>query len=87
MILSFLNFFPINKAVNVIGKKSKKADNDGKTGDLCPACKRPEKDQDHIIGGIGNCKVRAAPEGQIDSNKACRHGQGTRKQIGGTKIF
>ena len=69
---------PADVAVDVVCEKGRKTDHHRNVPDVLSACKGPQDDQDQIVGRIGQRKIGAAPEGQVDGQKAGghRHGAG-----------
>ena len=69
--LPFFHPVPADIAVNIVHQKHDKADHYGKIGNILHRRQPPEDDQDDIIGGIGEGKIRTSSESEIHSKKTC----------------
>ena len=63
--LLFLHPLPVYEPVQVIDQEHNEADQDGNVCDILHSGQRPQDDQHHIVGGIGQCKIRTPAEGQV----------------------
>ena len=83
--LPFLHPLPADEAVQIIHEEHHKADDDGKVADVLHCRQCPQDDQHHVVGGVGQGKIRAAAEGQVDGGEAGGHGQGAGDDVGGVE--
>ena len=85
--LSFLHFAPVQKAVQIVGKEHHKTDDDGKIGKIFDGGERPQHDEHDVVRGVGERIIGAAAEGQVHREKARRHRDGARDEVGGMQGF
>ena len=78
---------PIDKAVEVVDEKGKKANDDGKITDIGKGSKDPQNDEYDVVSGVGKRVIGTAAEGEINRKEAGCHRKRGRKKICRVKGF
>ena len=84
--LPHLHFLPVDIAVKIVGKERRKADHHRNIPDVGSARQGPEDDEDEVVRRIGQRKIGASPEGQVDGQKAGGHRYGAGHDVGRVEV-
>lgn len=83
--LTNFHLSPTNKSVYIIYKKSHKAHNHRHVSNIFHRSQGPKYNKYHIVGCIGQGKIRTFPKSKVYRQETCSDGNGARYNVGCVK--